>query len=46
MTQGTKYVSAKTLEASEKALAHGERVELIPGKDGVKVIRIRRDEIK
>lgn len=46
MTQGTKYVSAKTLEAIEKALAHGDRVELIPVKDGVKVIRIRRDEIK
>ena len=40
------HISAKTLEAIEKALTHGDRVELIPVKDGVKVIRIRRDEIK
>ena len=46
MTQGAKYVSAKTLEAIEKALTHGDRVELVPVKDGVKVIRVRRDEIK
>lgn len=46
MIQGTKYVSAKTLDAIEKALANGDRVELIPVKDGVKVIRVRRDEIK
>ena len=39
-------ISAKTLEVIEKALAHGDRVELIPVKDGVKVIRVRRDEIK
>ena len=31
MIQGTKYVSAKTLEAIEKALAHGDRVEADPG---------------
>lgn len=42
----TRYLSAKTLEAIEKALEQGSRVELIPVKDGVKVIRIRRDEIK
>ena len=41
-----RYLSAKTLETIENALAHGDRVELIPVKDGVKVIRIRRDEIK
>lgn len=40
------HISAKTLEAIEKALTHGDRVELIPVKDGVKVIRVRRDEIK
>lgn len=27
-------------------LAKGDRVELIPVKDGVKVIRVRREEIK
>ena len=40
------HISAKTLEAIEKALTHGDRVELIPVKDGVKVVRVRRDEIK
>lgn len=29
----------------EKILARGERVELIPVKDGVKVVRIRRETI-
>lgn len=36
----------KTIEAAESALAKGERVELIPVKDGVKVVRVRRDEVK
>ena len=40
------HISAKTLEAIEKALTNGDRVELIPVKDGVKVVRVRRDEIK
>ena len=30
----------------EKALTDGERVELIPVKDGVKVMKISRKEIK
>ena len=30
----------------EDALAKGDRVELIPVKDGVKVVRVRREEIK
>ena len=34
------------VEAIEQALARGERVELIPGKDGVKVVRVRREEMK
>lgn len=29
----------------EKILARGERVELIPIKDGVKVVRIRRETV-
>ena len=27
-------------------LAKGDRVELIPVKDGVKVVRVRREEVK
>lgn len=34
------------LEAIEKALQRGERVELIPCENGVKIIRIRREELK
>lgn len=30
----------------EHALARGERVELIPVKNGVKIMRVRREEIK
>lgn len=30
----------------EAVLAKGDRVELIPVKDGVKVVRVRREEIK
>lgn len=40
------YVGPKELAAIEKALRQGSRVELIPVKDGVKIIRVRRDEIK
>lgn len=34
------------IEAIVKILANGDRVELIPVKDGVKVIKIKREEIK
>ncbi len=30
----------------ETVLTKGDRVELIPVKDGVKVIRVRREEVK
>ena len=30
----------------ESVLAKDERVELIPTKDGVRVIRVRREEVK
>ena len=40
----------KTIKAIEKAvsyvLAKGDRVELIPVKDGVKIIHIKREEVK
>ena len=36
----------KTIEAIKCVLAKGDRVELIPVKDGVKVIQVRRKEIK
>lgn len=36
----------KTIKAAESILSRGERVELIPVKDGVKVVRVRREEVK
>ena len=34
------------IAAIERTLAKGERVELIPVKDGVKVVRVKREEVK
>lgn len=34
------------IRKAESALAKGDRVELIPVKDGVKVVRVRREEVK
>lgn len=34
------------LPAINTVLAKGGRVELIPVKDGVKVVRVRREEVK
>lgn len=36
----------KIIKAAESILAKGDRVELIPVKDGVKVLRVKREEIK
>lgn len=36
----------KVIKAIEAILAKGDRVELIPTKDGVKIVRIRRELIK
>lgn len=35
----------KTIKAIESILAKEDRVELIPSKDGVKVIRIKREVV-
>ena len=36
----------KTIKVIETVLAKGDRVELIPVKDGIKVIHIKRKEVK
>lgn len=36
----------KYIKAIEATLAKGERVEIIPVKDGVKVVRVKREEVK
>lgn len=35
----------KTIKAVASILAKGDRVELIPVKNGVKVVRVRREEV-
>lgn len=35
----------KTIKAAESILSKGDRVELIPVKGGVKVVRVRREEV-
>nr|DAF16577.1 MAG TPA: delta endotoxin [Caudoviricetes sp.] len=36
----------KQISAIEAVLAKGDRIELIPVKDGVKIIHIKREEIR
>lgn len=36
----------QTIKVIETILAKGDRVELIPVKDGIKVVRIRRETVK
>jgi len=36
----------QTLKTIEAILAKGDRVELIPTKEGIKVVRIRREAVK
>ena len=38
-------LSEKEIKAIESTLAKGERVEIIPVKDGVKVLRVKRETI-
>ena len=36
----------RQIKAIEAVLAIGDRIELIPVKDGVKIIHIKREEVK
>ena len=36
----------QTIKAIKSILAKGDRVELIPTRDGIKVVRIRRENMK
>lgn len=40
-----RVLNRSEVQAIEGILAKGDRVELIPTKDGVRVIRIRREEV-
>lgn len=39
-------IDEKAIRTMEHVLSHGDRVELIPVKNGVKVIQVQRKEIK
>lgn len=41
-----KHLTTEQIRAAEAVLAKGDRVELIPNKDGIRVLRVRRDEVK
>ena len=45
MGGGWCYLNTDAIETIKKILAKGDRVELIPVKNGVKIIRVRREEI-
>lgn len=39
-------INETAIKAIEKVLSKGDRIELIPVKDGVKIIHIKREEIR
>lgn len=39
-------LTEKEIKSAEEVLSKGDRVELIPVKDGVKVIKVKREEVK
>ena len=39
-------LTTEQVKAAEAVLAKGDRIELIPVKDGVKIIHIKRREVK
>ena len=39
-------IDEKQIKTIEALLAKGDRIELIPVKDGVKIIHIKREEVK
>ena len=43
---GRQTVNPETIKAIEAILSKGDRAEVIPTKDGVKVVRIRREPVK
>lgn len=39
-------IDEKTIKAIENVLAKDNRVELIPTKDGIKVVKVKRETLK
>lgn len=41
-----KLLTEKDVKAIESVLAKGDRVELIPIKDGIRIIKVKRNKVK
>lgn len=39
-------LTEKDIKSAESVLAKGDRVEIIPVKDGVRIVKVQREEIK
>lgn len=46
MAQEKRNLTPEQVKAIEAALSKGDRVEIIPQREGVKLVHIRREEIK
>lgn len=46
MEKTTYKLTPQQIAAAERVLNRGDRVELVPLKDGVKVLRTKREEVK
>ena len=46
MEKEHKTISQEQVRKIEAVLNRGDRVEIIPVKEGVKILRIRREEVK
>lgn len=46
MSKNERNLTQSDIKAAENILSKGDRVELIPVKDGVKIIHIKRSEVK
>ena len=44
--QMNQMIDAQTIKAIESVLIKGQRVELIPVKDGVRVVKVKRETVK
>lgn len=42
----SKQLDQESIKKIESVLSKGDRAEVVPVKDGVKVLRVRRDEVK
>ena len=43
---GNSRLTSEQLQTLEMVLRHGDRVELVPVKGGVRLLRVRREEVK